>query len=193
MVTHKLTVNAGEAVELAPSATVTAAVSVVTGGALDVEGASTKAITATGAKLVRFCAATVGGAVKITRSSGAVVLGDGTAECSTSTFTKAVTLTANTAGVSVDGELIDAGLIIKEGAGGTRITGTTVAKAALIKSNSGGVVTNGNKIGTSLSVIDNSGGATVTGNEVTANLTVTGNGAPVIDRPNEVTGKSKLQ
>jgi hypothetical protein len=169
----KLVVNAGEAVELTSTATVSKPLTVNADGALDVEGASTEAIKATGATLIRICGASVGGAVKVTGSSGSVVIGEGTAECGTSTFSKTVTIKGNTAGVSVDEDVFDANLKVTENASGTTVTN--------------------NKVTGSLIVKGNTGGTTVTNNKVTGSLTVKGNTGLVVDKPNEVKGKSKLQ
>jgi hypothetical protein len=141
----KLIVKDGEAIELAPGAKA-GGVEVRPGGALDVNGASTKAIKSSGATVVRICGATVTGGVKIIGSTGQVVLGDG-ASCAASSFAHAVTLTGNTGGQTVVGETIGAKLAVTGGAGGTTITNNTIIKGLLVSGNTGEVIDTPNTVG----------------------------------------------
>jgi len=133
----KLVVKSGQAVELAPGA-VAKAVEVQSGGALDVNGATTKAIKSSGATVLRICGSTVEGAVKITGSSGQVVLGDGEG-CAAGKFAHGVVLAGDTGGQKVIGETIGGKLSVTGGEGGTTVTGNTIAKTLLVTGNSGEV------------------------------------------------------
>jgi hypothetical protein len=168
-VKKKLTVQAGEAVQLTASASAKSievqsgawlelegasaqAIKVRSGGSLDLEGATTRAVNAAGVSSVRICGSTVAGAVQVSSSSEALILGDG-AGCAPSRFEKGVSLRRNTGGVSVVGNTILGALRVSEGADGATVTNNTVGKT----------------------------------------LTVLANSGEVTDRPNTVTGKSKLQ
>ena len=94
----KLIVKKGEAVQLTSTA-VANGIEVQEGGSLDVEGATTKTITAIKAGVIRICGAKTG-ALKIQRSSGSVTIGDG-GSCTGSNIKSAIVYT-NHDGVSVD-------------------------------------------------------------------------------------------
>jgi hypothetical protein len=141
----KLVVKSGEAVELAPGA-VAKAVEVQAGGALEVNGATTRAIKSNGATVVRICGATIEGAVKIAGSSGQVVLGDGEG-CAASKFAHAVVLAQNTGGQKVIGEQIGGRLAVTGGDGGTTVTQNTIAKALVVTGNAGEVTDTPNAVG----------------------------------------------
>jgi hypothetical protein len=144
-VKSKLVVKSGEAVELAPGA-VAKAVEVQAGGALEINGATTKAIKSSGATVVRICGATVEGAVKIAGSSGQVVLGDGEG-CAPSKFTHAVVLAQDTGGQRVIGEQIGGRLAVTGGDGGTTVTQNAIAKALVVTGNAGEVTDTPNTVG----------------------------------------------
>jgi hypothetical protein len=132
-------VKSGEAIELTPTAKA-AGVEVQAGGALDVQGASTKAISANGASLIRICGASVRGAVTILDSSGSVVIGEGTPECSASTFKKAATLQGNSAGVSIEHNVFRASLAVTGGSGATTVIDNNLSKNLTVTGNSGEVI-----------------------------------------------------
>jgi hypothetical protein len=142
-----LVVKAGEAVELTSTAKASGAVTVKAGGALDVEGGSLSgAITASKATLLRVCGADVSGAVTATNGSGAVILGEGTAECASSMFHGGVTIKGNTAGVLVDEDVFHGALKVIGNAGGTTVTNNTVAGALTVTGNSGMVTDTPNEV-----------------------------------------------
>jgi hypothetical protein len=142
-----LVVKAGEAVELTSTAKVSGAVTVKAGGALDVEGASLSgSITASKATLLRICGADVSGAVTASNGSGAVILGEGTAECPSSMFHGGVTIKGNTAGVLVDEDVFHGALKVIGNAGGTTVTNNTVAGALTVTGNSGMVTDTPNEV-----------------------------------------------
>ena len=132
-------VKSGEAIELTPTAKA-AGVEVQAGGALDVQGASTKAISANGASLIRICGASVRGAVTILNGSGSVVIGEGTPECSASTFKKAATLQGNSAGVSIEHNVFRASLAVMGGSDATTVIDNDVSKNLTVTGNSGEVI-----------------------------------------------------
>ncbi|HTA36366.1 MAG TPA: hypothetical protein VK761_06590, partial [Solirubrobacteraceae bacterium] len=135
----KLIVKSGESVELTASAS-TKAIEVQAGGALDVEGAHTAGIKSSGATSIRICAATVANGVKITGTTGSVVIGDG-AGCAPSNFRAGVTLSVNDGDVSIVGAQVGAKLSVTNNTGeATTVTHNTVAKALTVTGNTGTVV-----------------------------------------------------
>ncbi|HTZ85599.1 MAG TPA: hypothetical protein VMB05_02930 [Solirubrobacteraceae bacterium] len=140
----KLVVKAGESVELTSTAKVNG-VEVQSGGELDVNGASTKAIKSTGATSISVCGATVSGTLKIVGTSGSVVVGDGEA-CAASKFAHGGVLQGNTGGQKVIGNTFGARLSVTNGAGGTVVTGNTIAKALVVTGNTGEVTDTPNTV-----------------------------------------------
>ncbi len=140
-----LVVRSGQVIELTSTAKV-GTVEVQAGGGLDVEGASTKTIRANGAALLRVCGASVRGAVTILASSGSVVIGEGTAGCSASTFKKEATLQGNSAGVSIDDNVFHKSLTVTAGSGGTTVVENKVSKNLTVTGNSGKVTDKPNEV-----------------------------------------------
>ena len=140
----KVVVKSGEAVELAPTASVRT-VEVQPGGALEVNGATTKAIKASGATVIRICGATIEGQLKLTGSTGQVVIGDGES-CAASKVSRGAVLSGNTGGVKVIGNAIAGKLSVANGSGGTTITNNTIGKALVVSGNSGEVVDTPNTV-----------------------------------------------
>jgi len=137
----KLEVKAGQAIELTSTAKVGGGVVVKSGGALDVEGGTVSgSLTATKATLVRICGATFAGAVKVTNSTGSVVMGEGTAECAANTFHGGVAVKGNTAGVLIDENAFHGALSVTNNASGTTVTNNTIAGSLTVKGNTGSVV-----------------------------------------------------
>jgi hypothetical protein len=134
----KLVVKSGEAVELTSTAKAKA-IEVQFGGALDVEGASTGGIKASGASQIRICAAAASGAGKLTSTSGSVVVGD-EAGCGGSSFKSGLTVTAGSGTVTVIGDELGAKLTVTHNSGSaTTVTHNTVGKALTVTGNSGTV------------------------------------------------------
>jgi hypothetical protein len=143
----KLVVGAGEAVELTSTAKASGTVTVKPGGALDVEGATLSGpLTSKGAALLRICGASLAGPVKASGGSGAVVIGEGNAGCSADTFYGALTLTTNSAGVSIDGDAFHASVKVTDNAAGTTVTNNTIAGSLTVKGNTGTVVDRPNEV-----------------------------------------------
>ena len=143
----KLVVKAGEAVELTSTANASGAVTVESGGALDIEGATLSgSLKASGATLLRICGASVANGVTASNGSGPVVIGEGTPGCSASTISGAVTVEDNTAGVSIDANVFEAGLTVTGNAGGTTVINNTVAGSLTVTGNTGTVVDKPNKV-----------------------------------------------
>jgi hypothetical protein len=144
----KLLVRSGEAVKLGSSANIKGNVTVRSGGALDVEGASISGSLSAGKPaLVRVCGASIGRALKIGGSAGPVVIGDGTAECP-----------ANTIGGAAK---------VSTSAGSVTIVGNTFASSLSVTGSMGGADVVNNKVGGSLTVTRNTGTVTDKPNEVT--------------------------
>jgi Alpha/beta hydrolase domain len=143
----KLVVRSGQSVVLTSTANAAGAVTVESGGALDIEGATLSgSLKANGATLLRICGASVANAVKASNGSGPVVIGDGTAGCSASTFSATVKLEGNAGGVLVDGNVFEAGLTVTGNSGGTTVTNNTVAGSLTVTGNTGTVVDKPNKV-----------------------------------------------
>ena len=142
-VRKKLVVKSGESVELTSTAT-TSTIEVQPGGSLDVEGASTKAIKATGANVLRICGAKVG-SLKISGSTGPVTIGDG-AGCGANSGS-AATLTGNEGGVTVVGNTFKGAVKVTGNSGGVTVTNNTVSKSLTVTGNSGTVVDQPNTVG----------------------------------------------
>lgn len=124
-VKRKLIVKSGQAIELTSTAK-TSQIEVQSGGSLDIEGAQTKAIKASGASVIRICAAKVTAAIKIVSSSGPVTIGDGEA-CAANTIAGALRVTG--------------------GSGGTTVTNNKVSKGLTVTGNSGEVLDSPNTVG----------------------------------------------
>jgi hypothetical protein len=134
----KLIVKSGEAVELTSTAKAKA-IEVQSGGVLDVEGASTGGIKASGASSIRICAATLSGSSKITGTSGALTIGD-EAGCGGSSFKSGLTISANAGSVTVIANQVGAKLTVTNDTGSaTTVTHNTVGKALTVTGNHGTV------------------------------------------------------
>ncbi len=143
-VKKKIVVKSGESVELTSTAVV-AQVEVQPGGSLDVEGATTKGIKASGADVLRVCGAKVG-SIKVSGSSGPVVLGDSEG-CASSSYSAGAVLQNNTGGVSVVGNTFKGSVKVTGNSGGTTVTGNTITKNLTVSGNSGTVVDSPNAVG----------------------------------------------
>ena len=170
----ELNVTSGESVLIPPGCTVIGDVDIYPGGSLDAEGAIVAGfVNANNGATLRFCSTTVVSLLYASGETHQVVMGDGTSSCLGDTIVGLVTLTGNTAGVSLQKADMLAGVSIT--------------------SNSGGVQVENNQAIALISVKSNTGGTTVTSNCLIGSLTVTGNAAPVVDRPNTVVGTQQLQ
>jgi len=122
------------------------AIEVQSGGVLDVEGASTGGIKASGASQIRICAATMSGAGKLTGTSGSVVVGD-EAGCAGSSFKSGLTVTAGSGAVTVIGDELGAKLTVTHNSGSaTTVTHNTVGKALTVTGNSPTVIDTPNSV-----------------------------------------------
>jgi hypothetical protein len=143
-VKKKIVVKSGEAVELSSTAVVNQ-VEVQPGGSLDVEGATSKGIKSSGAGVLRICGAKVG-SLKVSGSTGPVVLGDSEG-CAASSYSAAAVLQGNKAGLSVVGNTFKGSLKVTGNSGGVTVTGNTIAKNLTVSGNSGTVVDQPNTVG----------------------------------------------
>jgi hypothetical protein len=169
-----LVVSGGQSVLIPPGCYVLGAISVQAGSSLDAEGAIVGgSLSFTSGAVLRFCSTTVLGQVYATLARSPMVFGNGTSSCLGDTVVGLVTLTGNTAGVSLQKALM--------------------LDICSITNNAGGVNVTNNLAATILAVKSNTGGTTVDNNTLIGTLTVTGNAAPTVDRPNTVIGLQQLQ
>ncbi len=169
-----LVVSGGQSVLIPPGCIVIGAINVETGSSLDAEGAIVAgSVSFNSGVVLRFCSTTVLGALYSTLATNPVVLGDGTTSCLGDEIVGLVTVTGNTAGVSLQK--------------------AQMLAAVSITSNSGGVTVINNQAIALVAVKNNTGGTTVKSNAILGSLTVTGNSPPVVDRPNTVIGFQTLQ
>jgi hypothetical protein len=145
-VNAKLVVRKGEAVELAPGASVKGSVTVHAGGALDVEGATLGSLKAGSPALVRVCGATINGSLKVSKSAGALVIGDGTAECTGSMISGSAKVTSNMQGVTIDGNTFGSSLSVTGNMEGTTVIKNKVAGNLMVLRNSGTVLDTPNEV-----------------------------------------------
>jgi hypothetical protein len=143
----KLLVKSGEAVELTDTAKVSGTVTVKAGGKLDVEGATLSgSLSASKAALVRICGASVAGPLKLSGTSGSVLIGAGSPGCAGSTFYGTAAVKGNSGGVSIDEDMFHASVKVTGNAGGTTVTNNTVAGSLTVTGNSGTVVDRPNEV-----------------------------------------------
>jgi trimeric autotransporter adhesin len=115
-----LTVSSGQAVCLGAGYTQNGPVTVASGGALDIEGATLDGpVSVTGATAVRVCGTSLTGPLTVSGSTGLVVIGDDEGPaCAGNTITGPVSLTSNSGGVEFDNNTVNGPLTI------THTTGT---------------------------------------------------------------------
>ncbi|HTZ85869.1 MAG TPA: acetylxylan esterase, partial [Solirubrobacteraceae bacterium] len=140
----KLVVKSGEAVQLTSTAKANA-IEVLSGGSLDIEGASSKAIKATNPAVIRICGAKVG-SIKISGATGSVTIGDGSG-CAGNQSSAGAMLLNNTNGLTVVGNTFKGSVKATGNAGGTTIQNNTIAKNLTVTGNSGTVVDAPNTVG----------------------------------------------
>jgi len=149
-------------------------VTVQAGGSLEAQGAIILGTVSfnSGVTLL-LCSTNLAGSLTASSAREPLIIGDGTSSCHGSILAGAVSLTSNTAGVTVE----------QAAAAGT----------LAMDSNSGGVSLGDSLAVGVVAVERNSGGATVDSNSIVGSLTVTGNTGTVVDRPNTVVGWTTLQ
>ena len=169
-----LVVANGQSVLIPAGCVQVGTVTVEAGGSFEAQGAIILGTVSfnSGVTLL-VCSTNLAGSLTAVSAKEPLIIGDGTSSCNGSNFAGAVSLTSNTAGVTVDQALL---------------VGTLT-----MSSNSGGVsLLHSGAVG-SVAVERNSGGATVDSNAIVGSLTVTGNTGTVVDRPNTVVGSATLQ
>ena len=118
-----LTVRNGQAVCLGPGYQQDGPVTVQTGGALDIEGAQLAGpLAADSAAAVRICLGSISGPVRVTASTGFVLIGDAgdaVTGCGASTISGPVTLSGNLAGAQLGGNIIHGPVRLTGNSGGT--------------------------------------------------------------------------
>jgi hypothetical protein len=105
------TVTSGQSICVAAPGKVTSPVTVSTGGALSVSGATLSgALTSTGATALRLCGATITGSVSVSGTTGFVMAGDGGDDgqpaCAGGTFTSGLSVNGNAGGFEVAGNKV---------------------------------------------------------------------------------------
>jgi hypothetical protein len=105
------TVAAGQSICVSPPGKVTGAVTVNSGGALSLSGATlSSTLTATGGAALRFCGATIAGSVSVSATTGFVMAGDGGDEgqpaCTGNTLKSSLSLSSNSGGFEIAGNKI---------------------------------------------------------------------------------------
>ena len=167
-------VTNGESLLIPAGCSQTGTVTVQAGGSLEAQGAIiTGAVSFNSGVTLLVCSTRVTGSLTAGSAQAPLVIGNGTSSCHGSNLTGAVSLTSNTAGVTVE-QASEVG-------------------SFTMNSNSGGVALLGSSVTGSVAVEKNSGGATVESNSIVGSLTVTGNTGTVVDRPNSVVGSTTLQ
>lgn len=143
----KLTVKAGQAVELTSTAKVSGELVVKPGAALDIEGATVSgSLHATSAALLRICGANITGVTTAVKGTGSVVMGEGNAECPSNTFHGTTTIKENQAGVLIRKNTFLASLKVRKNAGGVTVIENTVAGELVVTGNTGTVVDQPNTV-----------------------------------------------
>jgi hypothetical protein len=143
----KTVVKSGQAVELTSTAKVSGELVVKAGGALDVEGATVSgSLKAAGAALIRVCGATITGVTAIGKGTGSVVMGEGNAECPSSTFHGTATVKENQAGVLVRKNTFLASLKVVKNAGGVTVIENTISGELNVTGNTGTVIDKPNSV-----------------------------------------------
>ncbi len=145
-VNGSLNVRAGEAVELASTATVSGGVTVKAGGALDIEGARvSRGLSSKGAALLRVCGARIGAGLTAIESTGPVVIGEA-GGCAGSTVTGAVGVRSNTSSVLIEGNTLGSNLTVTKNSDGVTVTGNKVTKTLTVTGNTGTVIDRPNQV-----------------------------------------------
>jgi hypothetical protein len=143
----RLVVRAGEAVELTSTAKVNGPVTVKPEGALDIEGATLKdGLASTKAELLRVCGASIGGTVTVSKSTGSVVFGEGTAECAGNTVAGGGGFKNNTASVLIDGNSFGKNLVASGNTSTTTVTNNKVTGNLTVKGNTGTTIDHPNEV-----------------------------------------------
>jgi hypothetical protein len=168
-----IVVTSGQSVLIPPGCTQKGDVTVQSGGSLEAEGAIIKgALSFVSGVTLLVCSTTISGSLTAYSAQDPVFLGNGTSSCGGSNLS-GVSLTSNTAGVTVEQAVATGGLTLNSNSGGVTLVNSSLKGAVAVE--------------------QNSGGATVDSNSITGSLTVTGNTGTVVDRPNSVTGTTILQ
>ena len=169
-----LVVTNGQSVLIPAGCTQIGSVTVQTGGSFEAQGAIIiGTVSFNSGVTLLICSTLLTGTLTASAAQHPVVIGNGTSSCSGSNVAGVVSLTSNTAGVTVEEAAAVGSVTMNSNSGGVSFVRSIVV----------GVV----------AVEKNSGGATVDSNAIVGSLTVTGNTGTVVDRPNAVVGATTLQ
>jgi hypothetical protein len=142
-----LVVQAGQSVLLSSKARIEGNVTVMPGGALDVEGARIEGgISASKSTRLRMCGASIEGSVMAINGTGKVVIGEGTTGCPGNAIHGNLTVSGNSAGVRVVGNTVDGNLMVTTNAGGATVTHNKVSGNLTVTGNTGTVVDKPNTV-----------------------------------------------
>ena len=187
-----LTVNSGTAYCILAGGKVTGSVTVKSGGSLWIDGGTVSGtLTSTGATGLSLCNTSVVGGVSISGSTGPVTLGLSSG-CAADKLSSTLTLTNNTAGVTVVGDTVTGGLNATGNSGGFVFTNNKEGGSATVSSNSG-VIFNGNTVTGGLTAASNAGSATFSANTFGGSISVTSTTGGLAFTNNKVGGSLSIQ
>jgi hypothetical protein len=175
-VSGSITVKSGNAYCI-QGGSVSGSITVQSGGALYVSGGSISgSISSTGATAFTMCGSNVSGSMSISSSSGLVELGGPSGSgCAPDKISASVSLSANTAGVTVFGDTISGSVSVASNKGGVLFSANKVSASISVTGNSGGVTFTNNTVSGSVSITNNTGGFTFSGNTISGTVTLKNN------------------
>ncbi len=141
-----VTVAAGQADRIAPGCVVIGSITVDAGGSLDSEGALVLGSLVSHGGTVRVCSTSFALYLSVTGATTPIVLGDGTSACGGSVLIGLVTLTSDTAGVSVQRADALGAIVVQKDSGGVTVVNNTVLGDLNVTQNTGTVVDRPNTV-----------------------------------------------
>ncbi len=136
----------GQADRIAPGCVVIGSITVEAGGSLDSEGALVLGSLVSNGGTVRVCSTSFALYLSATGATKPIVLGDGTSTCGGSTLIGLVTLTSDTAGVSIQRADALGAIVVQKDSGGVTVINNTVLGALNVTQNTGTVVDRPNTV-----------------------------------------------
>ena len=141
-----VTVAAGQADRIAPGCVVVGSIRVNAGGSLDSEGALVLGSLVANGGTIRVCSTSFALYLSVAGATTPIVVGDGTYSCGGSTLIGAVTLTSDTAGVSLQQADALGAIAVHKDSGGVTVINNTVLGALTVTQNTGTVVDRPNTV-----------------------------------------------
>jgi hypothetical protein len=140
------TVTSGQSVCFGPNAVILGPLTVNPGGALTISGSIILGpVQINGATSVEICGSAIFGPLNVNGTTGAVVVGNG-GSCAGSILVGPVSLTGNTAGVSLVGDGIGGPTAITGNAGGVTVDNDAIAGSLTVTGNTGTITVSGNNV-----------------------------------------------